>query len=435
MAKRKSSNSKSKWKRKPKQTEALIPEPHQVEEGEQVDGKGNTEEDDNNGRKRFFACYLLTSLSPRSKNFTYIGFTVNPRRRIRQHNGEIKCGAFRTKGKRPLAMVFCIYGFPTQVSALQFEWAWQHPRESKAVREAALSFKSFSGVANKIKLAYTMLGLPPWQRLNLTVDYFSTKYKNCSPSLPSLPLHIKVRVCPMDELPCYTGTFDNGLLDDGGDGGEYDFDDDNVCENVSHLSRIAEENVVEREEDGKEQSSFQGKERLGNGEDDEESDDRSDMSGNGVKSTRDDAVAHLLPVDCAGSIDIGHKENWGWCNEEPDWRHTGCSHDPELDIHMQSFNFDGTPGRRIAPVLGEMADGNVLVVIDDGSDSKLGSLKRKDSTSRAVAGEDAAPAIRNCGNKLEVIDLLSPSPECTMWPICKRSRFSGAVSPKIIDLT
>lgn len=44
---------------------------------------------------------------------------MNPRRRIRQHNGEIGSGASRTKSRRPWEMVFCIYGFPTHVSALQ----------------------------------------------------------------------------------------------------------------------------------------------------------------------------------------------------------------------------------------------------------------------------------------------------------------------------
>ena len=47
---------------------------------------------------------------------------------------------------------------------LQFEWAWQHPTESLAVRKTAATFKSLSGLANKIKLAYTMLNLPSWQR-------------------------------------------------------------------------------------------------------------------------------------------------------------------------------------------------------------------------------------------------------------------------------
>ncbi|XP_016472330.1 uncharacterized protein LOC107794364 [Nicotiana tabacum] len=170
----------------------------EVNLGEQVEAGAGAE-------SRFFACYLLTSMCPRFKGHTYIGFTVNPRRRIRQHNGEVRMGAFRTKKKRPWEMVLCIYGFPTNVSALQFEWAWQHPVESRAVRQAAASFKSLGGVANKIKLAYTMLTLPEWQSLNLIVNFFSTKYKMHSAGCPNIPEHMRVQVCALDELPCYTG--------------------------------------------------------------------------------------------------------------------------------------------------------------------------------------------------------------------------------------
>ncbi|KAI6670880.1 hypothetical protein NL676_005765 [Syzygium grande] len=166
------------------------------------------------GDGKFFACYLLASLSPRHKGHTYIGFTVNPRRRIRQHNGELMCGAWRTKGKRPWEMVFCIYGFPSHVSALQFEWAWQHPRESLAVRTAASEFKSLSGIGNKIKLAYTMLNLPSWQSFNIRVNYFSTKYTKHSAGCPSLPEHMKVQICPMDELPCYSDGIAVSMPDD-----------------------------------------------------------------------------------------------------------------------------------------------------------------------------------------------------------------------------
>lgn len=177
-----------------------IPAADQISEnGEEGKGSG------------FFACYLLTSLCPRFKGHTYIGYTLNPRRRIRQHNGEIGSGAWRTKRKRPWEMVLCIYGFPTNIAALQFEWAWQHPVESLAVRKAAASFKSLSGLANKIKLAYTMLTLPPWQSLNLTVNLFSTKYRQHTSTCPALPEQMRTQVCSMDELPCYN---DNACIND-----------------------------------------------------------------------------------------------------------------------------------------------------------------------------------------------------------------------------
>ena len=68
---------------------------------------------------QFLACYLLRSQNPQYKNAFYIGFTVNPLRRLRQHNGEIKNGAWRTKRFRPWEMMLIVYGFPNQVAALQ----------------------------------------------------------------------------------------------------------------------------------------------------------------------------------------------------------------------------------------------------------------------------------------------------------------------------
>ncbi|KAL1558782.1 structure-specific endonuclease subunit slx1-like [Salvia divinorum] len=173
----------------------------QISEADQIGKNGEEEDDKGSG---FFSCYLLTSLCPRFKGQTYIGYTVNPRRRIRQHNGEIGSGACRTKRKRPWEMVLCIYGFPTNIAALQFEWAWQHPLESLAVRKAAAGFKSLSGLVNKIKLAYTMLTLPPWQSLDLTVNLFSTKYRQHTSGCPALPEQMQTQVSSMDELPCYT---------------------------------------------------------------------------------------------------------------------------------------------------------------------------------------------------------------------------------------
>ncbi len=68
-----------------------------------------------------YACYCLLSETGK----TYVGFTVNLDRRLRQHNAEIQGGAKATKGhswKRILSVV----GFPSQQAALQFEWKWKY---------------------------------------------------------------------------------------------------------------------------------------------------------------------------------------------------------------------------------------------------------------------------------------------------------------------
>lgn len=87
---------------------------------------------------KHFHCYLLRSLNPDHPLKTYIGFTTNPSRRLRQHNGILKAGgANRTKKSgRPWTFVAILHGFQDKITALQFEWAWQNVDKSKAFREA-----------------------------------------------------------------------------------------------------------------------------------------------------------------------------------------------------------------------------------------------------------------------------------------------------------
>lgn len=74
--------------------------------------------------KKYYV-YLLISTS----KTTYIGATVNLKRRLRQHNGELVGGAKATRIKVKKGEVWkraChISEFPTWSAALQFEWKWK----------------------------------------------------------------------------------------------------------------------------------------------------------------------------------------------------------------------------------------------------------------------------------------------------------------------
>ena len=56
---------------------------------------------------------------------TYIGATIDPDHRLRQHNRELVGGAKATAG-RHWTRAFYIAGFPDWRTTLQFEWAWKH---------------------------------------------------------------------------------------------------------------------------------------------------------------------------------------------------------------------------------------------------------------------------------------------------------------------
>lgn len=180
-----------------------------------------------------YCCYLLTSLDPRFKNATYIGFTVNPLRRLRQHNGELVNGAVRTHQKRPWEMVLVVSGFPTQVAALQFEWAWQHPKESRAVRDAAAACLRGLGrpwhLRAKMRLVYEMLNLPEWCRLPLALRLASHAHDEYLQGVPALPPQMAVTVGPLADVfaePARSSTRGGGKEDDEEEKEEEDEEED-----------------------------------------------------------------------------------------------------------------------------------------------------------------------------------------------------------------
>ena len=65
-------------------------------------------------------CYLLVS-----DNKTYVGATIDPERRLRQHNGELSGGAKATRGY--VWTRKCLVGiFDNAHDALSFEWHWKY---------------------------------------------------------------------------------------------------------------------------------------------------------------------------------------------------------------------------------------------------------------------------------------------------------------------
>lgn len=112
----------------------------------------------------------------------------------RQHNGVIAAGASKTKRGRPWNMQMIVYGFPSKLAALQFEWAWQHPHISRHLRDEsgkALFNKNFS-MQYKIQLvlcldlilitylfycrvAYSMISSHPYNTWPLRVKLFTSE--------------------------------------------------------------------------------------------------------------------------------------------------------------------------------------------------------------------------------------------------------------------
>jgi predicted GIY-YIG superfamily endonuclease len=95
--------------------------------------------------------YLLES----TKGNTYVGATVDLDRRLRQHNKEIKGGAYATSMKVAQGEVWrraCyVKGFPDWRAALQFEWRWKQLSRKFSIKLPPLERRA---AALKLLLAF-----------------------------------------------------------------------------------------------------------------------------------------------------------------------------------------------------------------------------------------------------------------------------------------
>ncbi|PHH80694.1 hypothetical protein CDD80_374 [Ophiocordyceps camponoti-rufipedis] len=138
-----------------------------------------------------YTVYVLRSSVRKSS--LYIGSTPNPRRRLKQHNGDTKGGAMRTSrhSLRPWEMVALVSGFPSMIAALKFEWALTNPHLSLHIpKESRLTVAKSPGKARRgrkrrrprrpphsllsvVSNLHLLTGVPSFARWPLDLHFFA----------------------------------------------------------------------------------------------------------------------------------------------------------------------------------------------------------------------------------------------------------------------
>lgn len=106
-----------------------IKEKKEIGEINELEENKDTLVEINENKQRNYYCYILKNSVPSENKKTYNGFTVDLKKRIRQHNSEITGGAKYTtsNGKKTWHYYAILTGFDTAVSALSCEWWIKHP--------------------------------------------------------------------------------------------------------------------------------------------------------------------------------------------------------------------------------------------------------------------------------------------------------------------
>jgi hypothetical protein len=98
-------------------------------------------------------------------------------------------------------------GFSDKISALQFEWAWQHPSKSRLVRQvigdmAAKTLSRRRGVPGKLAILKVMLVHSlPYRQYALSIYFLNPDNKTTFESFPSLPPKSISTFISTDQLP------------------------------------------------------------------------------------------------------------------------------------------------------------------------------------------------------------------------------------------
>ena len=129
--------------------------------------------------KKYYVYWIVSGRS------SYIGATVDPKKRLRQHCGIIKGGARRTKG-RIWTYKCVIHGFRTWREALQAEWAIKYySRRCRGIESRRLALERVLSMERWTSNA------PLSSEVSLSVEYDPIQYGMPPETLPSSEIGIK----------------------------------------------------------------------------------------------------------------------------------------------------------------------------------------------------------------------------------------------------
>ncbi len=147
-------------------------------------------------------CYILAH-----GERTYNGSTNDPRRRLRQHNGELKGGARATsRGGPGWRFVAVVAGFPDHVNALQCEWRIKCPSGVPGKRG-----REWQGPAGRVRGLGHVLRLKQWTKQTtvacgsypLTV-WVEERYAQGLYEEGELPAYVRIHVVPNIEFHLFS---------------------------------------------------------------------------------------------------------------------------------------------------------------------------------------------------------------------------------------
>ncbi|KJH53314.1 hypothetical protein DICVIV_00437 [Dictyocaulus viviparus] len=89
-------------------------------------------------------------------------------------------------------MVCIIHGFPNSVAALRFEWAWQNPEKSRAIKNLVLrKARKETPFTYRLRIACHLMNCRPWNNFALTFRWLLPLEEKPFPEEIPPPMHVR----------------------------------------------------------------------------------------------------------------------------------------------------------------------------------------------------------------------------------------------------